>query len=285
MPKVDAVTPSAAGAVAATGTAARSTAPKRQAAPPPPKPEDFEFQPSTPEVEPAPMVSPADSTSQLAREKRAALLAARPAAGPVRQVAEQAGTAALLASAAVPGASIIPAYATAYKAYAASPEVGTYAVGKLASAARSAQEKLGTDLGLTRVTQLAREYLPQSREAEYQMESPRPGSRMAQSGRERIYVPSGAISPSERSLSSVAEFRKFYETEAANLAETRRKLEEKDAEIFSAPDTATEADMKKLAKERSTLKQLETDSRASLMRAGFNDAEINALTQEVPAAR
>lgn len=282
MPKVDAVTPSAAGAASAAGTAARSTgAPKRQA--PPPRSEEFEFQPSMPEVEPTPMMAPADAASQLAREKREAILATRPTPGPVRQVAESAMQGALAAATMVPGAQVIPAQALLYKAYTASPEAGTYAAGKLASAARSAQETFGTDLGLSRVAQLARGYLPQAREAEYQTESPRPGSRAAQSGRERIYVPSGVRNPTERDLSSVAEFRKFYETEAANLAETRRKLEAKDDEIFSAPDTATEADMKKLAKERSALKQLETDYRATLIRAGFSDPEINALTQEAPA--
>lgn len=283
MPKVDAAPPSAAGAASAAGTAARSTgAPKRQA-PPPPRPEEFEFLPSTPEVEPTPIAAPADAASQLAREKRDALLAARSTSGPIRQVAERAAVGALAASSMVPGLQTVPAEALLYKGYLESPEVGTYAVGKLASAARSAQETFGTDLGLSRVAQLARGYLPQAREAEYQTESPRPSSRAAQSGRERIYVPSGVRNPTERDLSSVAEFRKFYETEAANLAETRRKLADKDTQIATAPETATEADMKKLAKERSTLKQLETDYRATLMRAGFSDPEINALTQEAPA--
>lgn len=263
----------------------KQTAAPKPAAPAPVKPaaEDFEFQPSVPEIEPSSMtLSPEVAASQLAREKRESLLAAQPAP-PSRlrqEVARVVGPAAAPLLATPMGMIAAPQY-TAYKALSAAPEMGTYAVDKLASAARSAQEDYGTDLGLTRVAKLAREYLPQSRAAEYQTESPRPGSRAGQSGAERVFVPRGALDPASR-LGSVAEFRKFYETEAANLAETRQKLAEKDREIARAPDTATEADMKRLAKERSTLKQLETDYRATLMRSGFNDQEINALVQEAP---
>ena len=272
--------PSAGGTAAASSTAARSAgSQKREAAPPPPPRDDFEFQPAVPEVEAPPMEAPAgDVASQIAREKRAALQARAP--GPVRQVAERAAQMGLSAATAIPGASVVPAYAAAYKAYTTSPEAGTYAVGKLASAARSAQETLGSDLGLTRVAQLAREYLPQARQAEYQTESPRPGSYAAQSGRERIFVPQNVPEASPRDLSSVAEFRKFYETKVDNLADMRRRLAEKDAQIATASDATTDADMRKLAQERAQIKQYETDYRASLLRSGFSDQEINALVDE-----
>lgn len=225
------------------------------------------------------MEAPAgDVASQIAREKRAALQARAP--GPVRQVAERAAQMGLAAATAIPGASVVPAQALLYKAYTSSPEAGAYAVGKLASAARSAQETLGSDLGLTRVAQLAREYLPQARQAEYQTESPRPGSYAAQSGRERIFVPQNVPEASPRDLSSVAEFRKFYETKVDNLADMRRRLAEKDAQIATASDATTDADMRKLAQERAQIKQYETDYRASLLRSGFSDQEINALVDE-----
>lgn len=284
--------PSAGGTAAATSTAARSAgSQKREAAPPPPPPastESTESAPPATETSPAPMMVSADRTaSQYAREKRDAMMAAQPrASGLVRGALESATTSALAASSMVPGLQTIPAQAMLYKAYTASPEAGTYAVGKLASAARSAQEAFGSDLGLTRVAQLAREYLPQSRQAEYQTESPRPSSRAAQSGAERIFVPQTVTEASPRDLSSVAEFRKFYETKVENLADMRRRLAEKDEQIRLAPDTTTDADMKKLAQERAQIKQYETDYRASLLRAGFSDAEINALVRgEVPGAR
>ena len=280
------------GGTAAAGRSAASGASnqKREAAPPPPPPPPQETTQTAAPVEetpPTPMASPAGSeASQFAREKREALLAARSTPSQLREAADTAKLAALSMAAATPVGQMVMPMAAAYKAVASSPETGTYAVGKLASAARAAQEEFGSDLGLTRVAQLAREYLPQARQAEYQTESPRPGSYAAQSGRERIFVPQNVPDATPRDLSSVAAFRTFYETKVENLADMRRRLAEKDAQIRLAPDTATDEDMKKLAQERAQIKQYETDYRASLLRAGFSDPEINAMVRgETPTTR
>ena len=223
--------PSTGGTAAAAGTAARSTSggTKRTA----PAEEEFP-KPAEPEIEAA-SISPTQDQlmTDFARQKLQAQVASQaPPPSVARNFVEEAQTAAKRTAAIAAAPFVAPQYA-AYKLYESGPEMARALKSKVVGGLTRAAQEYGPESGLRRVAQLAYEYLP-GELPEVQTESPRPGSRGAQAG-PIIYAPQQARAPSARDLSSVAEFRKFYETELGNLAEIRGKLGKIDAEISAAP--------------------------------------------------
>ena len=271
--------PSTGGTAAAAGTAARGTSggTKRAA------PVEAEPLPTEPEIDAA-SISPTqdqlmtDFARQKLQEQRTGQA---PTPSMTQRVAETAVKSVAPVSGMFPSAVAAPATYAAYKLYESGPEMARALKSKVVGGLTRAAQEYGPESGLRRVAQLAYEYLP-GELPEVQTESPRPGSRGAQAG-PIIYAPQQARAPSARDLSSVAEFRKFYETELGNLAEIRGKLGKIDEEIKTAPASFASDEYQALAKMRGALKQQETDARATLMRSGLAPTEIDALLQgQVP---
>lgn len=272
--------PSAGGTAAAASTTARTTGggAKRTA----PVEEEF-LKPAEPEIEAAPMGPTQDQLmTDFARQKlQEQRTGQAPAPSMTQRVAETAVKSVAPVSGMFPSAVAAPATYAAYKLYESGPEMAQAFKSKVVGGLTRAAQEYGPESGLRRVAQLAYEYLP-GELPEVQKESPRPGSRGAQAG-PIIYTPQQARAPSARDLSSVAEFRKFYETELGNLAEIRGRLGKIDAEISAAPASFAADEYQALAKMRGALKQQETDTRATLMRSGLAPTEIDVLLQgQVP---
>ena len=272
--------PSTGGAAAAAGTAARTTGGGTKRTAPV---EEEVFKPAEPEIDAASIGPTQDQLmTDFARQKLQAQLAAKaPAPSMTQRAAETAVKSAAPVAGMFPSAVAAPATYAAYKLYESGPEMAQALKSKVVGGLTRAAQEYGPESGLRRVAQLAYEYLP-GELPEVQTESPRPGSRGAQAG-PIIYTPQQARAPSARDLSSVAEFRKFYETELGNLAEIRGKLGKIDEEIKTAPASFTADEYQALAKMRGALKQQETDARATLMRGGLAPTEIDTLLQgQVP---
>lgn len=271
--------PSTGGTATATGTAARTTGGGTKRTAPV---EEEVLKPAEPVIDAASIGPTQDQLmTDFARQKLQEQRTAKaPAPSVARTVAEQTKTAAAATMGAAAAPFIAPTY-TAYKLYESGPEMAQALKSKVVGGLTRAAQEYGPESGLRRVAQLAYEYLP-GELPEVQTESPRPGSRGAQAG-PIIYAPQQARAPSARDLSSVAEFRKFYETELGNLAEIRGKLGKIDEEIKTAPASFASDEYQALAKMRGALKQQETDARATLMRGGLAPTEIDALLQgQVP---
>ena len=95
---------------------------------------------------------------------------------------------------------------------------------------------------------------------------------------------SSAPRPGPEALASVADFRRYVESAAKDLATAERirsQLESKIAASRSS-ETATDADRAKLADAMRKQNQYITDVRAGLVRAGMSDADIEALKSGEP---
>jgi hypothetical protein len=221
--------------------------------------------------EAAPKATAPPSRAERMWERVSPVLAAASTVSPTAALTNVAGTAA--------------AYGT--RAYEALRESSANQPQLIAQAGEAAREKYGSDFGLQRVAELAKtaqSYVPYM-EDKGETRAIRAPAGAAGVGQPRVSFPSSsAPRPGPEALKSVADFRRYVESAAEELAAAERirgQLESKIAAPRSS-ETATEADRAKLADAVRKQNQYITDVRAGLVRAGMSDADIEALKMGEP---